>query len=67
MRFPCTITHRADGRWTAAATDETIGAVEVTADDREDALSKLRNEIRYRIEYCPCSGVGDDFVELDLH
>jgi len=30
------------------------------------ALDALRQEIRYRIEYCPCTGVGDDFVELEV-
>ncbi len=58
--------HLPDGRWMATATDETIRTVEVAADDRDQALNKLRAEIRYRLEYCPCSGVGDDFVELDV-
>jgi len=30
------------------------------------ALELLRSEIRYRIEWCPCTGVDDDFVELEL-
>lgn len=30
------------------------------------ALERLRGEIRYRIELCPCSGVDDDFVELEV-
>lgn len=29
-----------------------------------NALDRLRDEIRYRIELCPCTGVDDDFVEL---
>lgn len=28
------------------------------------ALERLRAEIRYRIELCPCSGVEDDYVQL---
>jgi hypothetical protein len=31
-----------------------------------EALDKLRAEIRYRIEWCPCTGVGDDYVQLDV-
>ncbi len=29
-----------------------------------NALDRLREEIRYAIELCPCSGVEDDYVEL---
>jgi hypothetical protein len=47
-------------------TDPVLGAVEASDADREAALEKLRREIRYRFEYCPCSGVTDDFVELDV-
>jgi hypothetical protein len=43
-----------------------VGKVEVTAPIREEALAKLRNELRYRLEYCPCTGVTDDFVELQV-
>lgn len=66
MRFPCTITHLADGRWVAKAADATIGIVETAADNRDEALDKLRAELRYRIELCPCTGVGDEYVELDV-
>ena len=31
-----------------------------------DALHKIREEIRYRIELCPCSTVAEDFVELQV-
>ena len=30
-----------------------------------NALDALREGIRYRLELCPCTGVSDDFVELD--
>lgn len=29
-----------------------------------NALDALRAEIRYRVEFCPCTSVGDDWVEL---
>ena len=29
-----------------------------------EALEKIRAEIRYRIEWCPCTGVGEDYVQL---
>lgn len=31
-----------------------------------EALERIRAEIRYRIEWCPCTGVGDDYVQLDI-
>ncbi len=36
------------------------------ASSEEEALRKLREEIRYRLEYCPCSGVDDDYVQLEV-
>jgi hypothetical protein len=34
--------------------------------DEAEALERIRAEIRYRIEWCPCTGVDDDFVVLDV-
>jgi hypothetical protein len=66
MRFICTLTHRADGTWLARHAGSTLGKVEVAATTREEALAKLRAELHYRSEYCPCTGVADDFVELQV-
>lgn len=30
------------------------------------ALDAIREEIRYRLELCPCTSVGEDFVQLDV-
>jgi hypothetical protein len=30
------------------------------------ALDRLRAELRYVVELCPCSGVDDDYIELRL-
>jgi hypothetical protein len=30
------------------------------------ALDALRDEIRYRLELCPCTSVDDDFVTLEI-
>ncbi len=38
----------------------------VRAATEEAALEKIRSEIRYRIELCPCTGVGDDYVQLEI-
>lgn len=30
------------------------------------ALDHLREEIRYRLEYCPCSGIDEDLIQFDV-
>jgi hypothetical protein len=32
----------------------------------QNALDNLRAEIVYRVELCPCTGVDDDFVQLEV-
>lgn len=31
-----------------------------------NALDAMKSELRYAIEFCPCTGVGDDYIELDV-
>ena len=31
-----------------------------------EALAKIRDEIRYRLEWCPCTGVDDEYVKLEI-
>jgi hypothetical protein len=66
MKFTCTLTRLANGHWLARHVASTLGKVEVTAPTRDEALVKMRNELRYRSEYCPCTGVTEDFVELQV-
>ena len=66
MKFPCTIKKLIDGDWQAKAVGTEVGNVEVSGHTRDEALAHLRAEIRYRMEWCPCSAVADDFVELEV-
>jgi hypothetical protein len=66
MRFPSTILLRSDGRWTLRHESREIGQVAATAATREQAVEKLRAEIRYRLELCPCSGVTLENIEIDV-
>ncbi|MDP6935569.1 MAG: hypothetical protein QGG40_21805 [Myxococcota bacterium] len=66
MKFPCTIKKLIEGDWQALSLGSTVGNVEIIAASRDQALEGLRNEIRYRLEWCPCSTVGDEFVELEI-
>jgi len=36
------------------------------APSEAEALEKIRDEIRYRVELCPCSGVPEDYVQLEV-
>ena len=66
MKLTCTVSHLASGKWLARHTGSSTGQVEVTALTREEALTKMRNELQYRIEWCPCSGASGDTVELQV-
>lgn len=66
MNFTCTVKQLPDGEWYARSIGSSVGIVDATAQDRDTALEKLRAEIRYRLELCPCTGVADTYVELQV-
>ena len=66
MKLPCTITRLPNDRWQARHAGANLGTVEVSGSSRDEALTKMRNELQYRIEWCPCSGVSGDTVELQV-
>jgi hypothetical protein len=66
MKLTCTLSHLANGKWLVRHTGSSTGQVEITAPTRDEALTKMRNELQYRIEWCPCSGVSGDTVVLQV-
>jgi len=66
MKYDCTLRQLPDGRWLARHTGSKLGLVEVTADSRQAAQVKLQNELQYRVELCPCSGVSGETVVLQV-
>jgi len=66
MKAPCTVTQLRNGLWSARHTSPALGTAEVAAASRDEALTKLRDELQYRIEWCPCSGVSGDTVVLHV-
>jgi hypothetical protein len=66
MIFACTIKQRPDGRWLIRHTGSEVGAVETTGDSREAAAEKMRGELRYRLELCPCSGESFQHIQIKL-
>jgi hypothetical protein len=55
-----------NGTWLVRHSSKALGTVEVSAPSREEALTKMRNELQYRSEWCPCSGASGDTVELQV-
>src|SRR6516225_5315313 len=66
MKLTCTVSRQAKDKWLARHTGSSTGQVEVTAPTRDEALTKMRNELQYRIEWCPYIGASGDTVELQV-
>ena len=66
MRAACTLSRMRDGTWLVRHSSSILGTVEVSGRSREEALTKMRNELQYRSELCPCSGASADTVELQV-
>jgi hypothetical protein len=66
MKFPCTMLRCADGRWCLRHSSPEVGQVEATAPTLEQAVEKLRGEIRYRLELCPCSGDAYQHIQVEV-
>ena len=66
MKYRVVVKQLIDGRFYVRCNAAPFGVASVAADSREEALEKMRKELRYQLEWCPCSGIADDLVELDL-
>ncbi len=61
--FRVTVRHQRDGQVIATCDSPSCMS---RAPNEHEALEKIRAEIRYRIEWCPCTGVPDDYVQLQI-
>jgi hypothetical protein len=66
MRFTCRFKRSPRGDWIAEHESADLGRVTATANTREAASRKLKDEIRYRLEICPCTGELYDTVDIEL-
>jgi hypothetical protein len=66
MKLTCTLTRLPNGQWLARHAESNLGPVEVTAASRHEVQVKMQNELQYRVELCPCSGVSGDTVVLQV-
>jgi hypothetical protein len=65
MRLTCTLTRLSSG-WLARHDSRDVGRVEVQAATREAAIEKIKGEIRYRLELCPCSGETYQHIAIEV-
>jgi hypothetical protein len=66
MKFPCTISKTADNTWLARHHGPEAGSVEVRATTRQEVLDKMKNELRYRLELCPCTGETYQHIDIQI-
>jgi hypothetical protein len=66
MNASCTLRQLQNDSWLVRHTSTALGTVEVVGPSRHEALTKMRNELQYRLEWCPCSGVSGDTVRLQV-
>lgn len=66
MKYRVVVKQLRDGRHHVRCHAAPLGVAETFADTREASLENMRKEIRYQLEWCPCSGIAEDLVELDI-
>jgi hypothetical protein len=65
MRVTCTLTRLPAG-WLASHDSRDVGRVEVKALTRDEAIEKIKGEIRYRLELCPCTGETYQHIDVEV-
>lgn len=63
MKYSVTLQSGEGGEYVATCAEMGISAQGLSP---SNALDALRDEIRYRLEMCPCTSVGEDYVQLDV-
>jgi predicted RNase H-like HicB family nuclease len=63
MRFEVAVQANGDGSFSATCDAPQCSSRGLSP---TNALDSIREEIRYRLELCPCTTVDDSFVELDV-
>ena len=66
MKASCALSRTPNGAWLVRHSSSGLGTVEMSAPWRQEALAKMRDELQYRSEWCPCSGASGDAVELQV-
>jgi hypothetical protein len=65
LKFRCRLS-RAGDRWHARHESPEVGELSVTGATKDEALDKLRGELRYRLELCPCTGESYQHLQIEI-
>ena len=63
MKYTVRLTQVSSGRFIAYSDEPKCSAGAAT---RQEALDRIKEEIRYRLEYCPCSTVREGDIEIEV-
>jgi hypothetical protein len=63
MKYQVRLQRVTSGRIIAYCDDPKCSA---GAPTRQEVLEKIKGEIRYRLEYCPCSTLRDGTIEVEV-
>ncbi|MCX6340145.1 MAG: type II toxin-antitoxin system HicB family antitoxin [Candidatus Aureabacteria bacterium] len=63
MKYKVRLTQVSSGRLIAYCDEPKCST---GAPTRQEALDKIKEEIRYRLEYCPCSAVREGDIEIEV-
>jgi hypothetical protein len=66
VKFPCVLTRSPTGGWSIVHESPQVGRVTTAAGTRAEAIEKMRGELRYRLELCPCSGESYQHVDVEI-
>ncbi len=66
MKFHCKVSQLNSGEWSVSHVGPDVGTVQVTARTQEESLEKMRAELRYRLEICPCTGEMYRDVQIEI-
>lgn len=66
MQFRCSVCRLPDGRWSVRHDGSDVGPVELTAATKDEALEKMRAELRFRLELCPCTGEAYQHLAIEI-
>ena len=63
MEFRAKVEQTEEGDYLASCPEPLVQARGLSP---TNALDRLRTELRYWVELCPCSGVDEDHIQLDV-
>ena len=66
MKAICTLTQLPGGSCRLRHASAALGEVEFTGSSREEVLERMRRELQYRTELCPCTGESVGTVEIEV-